>query len=383
MPDMHAKLSPSSAKRWINCPGSVALSEQCPPQKTSEYAEEGTRAHAVAEAKLRLALGEIDKRKAGRLIKKQEPDGEMGEHTDYYRDAVTEIYYSAGEDAELMVEQKLDLSAWAFESFGTADAVVVGGGKIEVIDLKYGTGVAVSAEGNPQLRLYGLGAADLFEGLYSFDVVRMTIIQPRQDRVSTEELPLEELRAWGRDVVRPAAELALQGAEVYSCGDWCRWCPAAAQCRTRADKMIEGYREDFKEPALLTDEELGDYFSKLAELKAYCTHVGDFMKEQALNGRKFAGWKLVEGRSARKVVNEAGLVEAMKAAGYDEALLYERKLYGITALEKITGKKEFKKITDGKGIVEKPPGSPTLVPESDSRMELNTAGKAAEDFKED
>lgn len=381
MPDVHARLSPSAAKRWINCPGSVVLSEQCPPPESSAYAEEGTRAHAVAEAKLKFAIGEITKRQLSSIIKKQEPDGEMAEATDYYRDMVMEIVSGAGEDAELMVEQRIDLDVWAPESFGTADAVVIGGGTLEVIDLKYGAGIAISAKDNPQLRLYGLGAADLFEGLYPFDTVRMTIIQPRQDRVSTEELSLADLRSWGREVARPAAEMAMEGVPEFACGDWCRWCPAEVQCRTKMDHEIEGYREDFKDPDILSDEELGKYYAKLTELQRYCAKVGDFMKVQALKGRKFSGWKLVEGRSTRRITDELKVVAALKAAGYDETLLYERKLYGITALEKITGKKEFTKILGG--LIEKPPGAPTLVPESDKRKELNTAEKAAEDFKED
>ena len=380
MPSEHAKLNPSAASRWINCPGSVALSEQCEPPKSSKYAEEGTRAHAVAEAKLRAVAGEISTRKMNSLIKKEEPDGEMQEATDYYRDAVTEIFYSAGDDAELLVEQKFSLDKWIPESFGTSDAVVIGGGKIEVIDLKYGKGIRVDAKDNPQLMLYGLGAAELFGCLYNFDTVRMTIIQPRLDHVSTDELPLAKLIAW-TDEISPTAKKAFDGCEEYAEGDWCRFCPAKATCRTRADANLEMARYEFREPPLLTTEKIGDVLTKGEKLKNWHKDVTDYVYEKALAGEHFEGWKLVEGRSNRKIIDEIEAVKKLTAAGIDEALLYKREMYGITQLEKNVGKKKLAEVL-GK-LIQKPPGKPTLVPESDKREPINTAEKAAEDFKED
>ena len=380
MPSEHALLNPSAAERWKNCPGSVKLSKDLPPSADTKYSREGTRAHSVAEAKLRLVTGEISTRRMNSLIKAQEPDGEMNEATDYYRDAVTEIYYNAGDDAELLVEQRFSLDRWVPESFGTSDAVVIGGGKIEVIDLKYGKGIRVSAKNNPQLRLYGLGAAELFGGLYDFDTVRMTIIQPRLDHISTDEMPLSELLEWAEEL-KPVARKAFDGTDELKSGDWCRFCPAKAVCRVRADAALETERHKFKPADLLTNDEIGDVLSRGEALKAWHKDVEDYVFKQSLAGEHFEGWKLVEGKSNRKIVDEIEAVKKLKEAGIDEALLYKREMYGITQLEKNVGKKKLAETLGN--LIQKPPGKPTLVPESDKREPINTAEKVAEDFKED
>ena len=263
------------------------------------------------------------------------------------------------------------------ESFGTSDAVVIGGNAIEVIDLKYGKGVRVDATGNPQLRLYGLGAAELFGDLYDFENVRETIIQPRLDHVSTEEIALDDLRAWATEIVAPAARLAMDGAEIWNAGEWCRFCPAKAVCRARAETNLELAKHEFKAPPLLTDEEIGEILKKAEELEKWAADVAAYALDQALAGKHFDGWKLVEGRSVRKYADDIKVAETLKAAGFDEAMLYERKLYGITAMEKIVGKK---KLTETLGeLIVKPAGKPTLVPESDKREAIETA---AADFAE-
>ena len=379
MPDVHARLNPSSAERWIHCPGSVALSEQCPPPGSSEYADEGTKAHSIAEAKLRQIIGEITPKELEKIIKKHQPDGEMEEATDFYRDQVVEILAAAGKDAELMVEQRFSLNRWAPESFGTSDAVVIGDGKIEVIDLKYGKGVKVSAKGNPQLRMYGAGAANLFEGMYDFDTVRMTIIQPRLDHVSTEELPLEELMSWMKDVVKPAAREAYDGTGEIDAGDWCRWCPAKAVCRKRAEKNLELAKMEFKSPDLLSADEIGEVLRQAEELSKWTSDVQAYALEQALAGEHFDGWKLVEGRSNRTITDQIKAAELLKAAGFDEAILFKHELYGITQLEKNCGKKKLTEVIGE--LIEKPQGKPVLVPESDKREELNSADAAKADFK--
>ena len=239
MPSKHAKLPPSSAERWINCPGSVALSAQLPPPGSSPYADEGTLAHAVAELKLRRNIGEITPKQYDKeLAKLQENEywcGEMDEATDFYADTVIEHLAAAGSDAELMIEQHFSLDKWVPESFGTSDAVVIGGSTIEVIDLKYGKGVKVNAEHNAQLRLYGLGASALFGDLYDFETVRYTIIQPRLDHVSTEEVPLSELLLWAEEDVAPRAIMALEGTDYMACGDWCRMCRARREALRRLE----------------------------------------------------------------------------------------------------------------------------------------------------
>lgn len=386
MPTKHARLSASSAFRWINCPGSVALSDQCPAPASSSYADEGTLAHAIGELKLRYVNDEISKRqlnaKMKPLLQSEYYCGEMEEATGYYADAVIEALEAAGEDAELMIEQQFSLDRWVPEGFGTSDAVVIGGGVIQVIDLKYGKGIKVDARNNPQLRLYGLGAANLFDSLYDFDTVRMTIIQPRLDHISTEELPLSELLAWAEDDVKPRAQMAMDGTDYTAVGDWCRFCPAKAVCRKRAEYNLSIAKDDFRNPPLLSDEEIGDVLRRADELQHWVKDVGDYALEQALAGKQYDGWKLVEGRSVRKYADDLKVAEALKAAGYDEAMLYERKLYGISAMEKIVGKK---RLTETLGdLIIKPAGKPVLVPESDKREAINTAEAAKADFtKED
>ena len=387
MPKKHAALPPSSAERWKNCPGSVKLSKQFPQDTTSAYAEEGTVAHAVAEAKLRYANGEITKAQYTRklnAIKKAKSEywcGEMDEATEFYASSVIEILNGAGEGAELLVEQHFGLDEWVPEGFGTSDAVIIGDGMIEVIDLKYGKGVKVDAVGNSQLRLYGLGASGLFDGIYEFDRVRMTIIQPRLDHISTEELSLEELRRWAAEEIRPAAQEAMSGSDRTKCGDWCQFCPAKAVCRTRAEYCLELAKDEFKAPPLLTAEEIGEVLKRADAIKRWAADIADYALEQALAGEHYDGWKLVEGRSNRKYADETKVVDALKKEGFDEAMLYERKLLGITAMEKLVGKKKFS-ATLGDLIV-KPAGKPVLVPESDKREAINTADSAKTDFDED
>lgn len=382
MPDVHARLSPSAAPRWINCPGSIRLSDQMPPAPSSEYADEGTAAHSLAELKLRAEAGEITTRKYAAELKKaragQYYSGEMDEATDFYRGIVLEHLAAAGPDGELLIEQRLDLDAWAPGSFGTSDAVIIGNGVLEVLDLKYGQGIKVSAVQNPQLRLYALGAADLFEDLYDFEAVRMTIIQPRLDHVSTDLITLRSLRDWGRTTVQPAAAEAAGSDAHTEAGDWCRWCPAKAVCRARAEKQLELAAYDFRQPDLLAPEEIGEILQRADELQRWTSDVQAYALQQAMAGEHFDGWKLVEGRSVRKYADDLKVAEALQAAGYPEAALYERKLYGITAMEKVVGKKKLGEILGD--LIVKPVGKPVLVPETDKREAINTAAAAAADF---
>lgn len=385
MPSAHARLSSSSAHRWLNCPGSIQLTEGM-PNKSSAYAEEGTVAHALAELKLHdyldpLSLDPDEDAAEFKKIKSSEHYcGEMEEATDFYRDIVAGKLLEAGPEAELMVEQPFKLDLWVPEGFGTADAVIISGHVIEVCDLKYGKGVRVDAVKNPQLMLYGLGAAHLFGELYDFDTVRMTIIQPRLDHVSTYEMSLDDLLEWANFYVAPIAKAAYNGCEDFEAGEWCRFCPAKAVCRTRADVNLELAKLEFKKPNLLSDEEIGGVLAKGEELEKWVKDVGDYALAQAVDeGKHFNGYKLVEGRSVRKYADDLKVAEALKAAGFDEALLYERKLYGITAMEKIVGKKRFTEILGD--LIVKPAGKLTLVPESDKRVAVGTADAARDDFK--
>lgn len=389
MPKAHAVLSPSAAARWINCPGSVRISAELPPAPSSTYADEGMLAHLFAEHKVLLAADEITKKcydqRLANALKSEYYCGEMEEATDYYRDRVLEIYCEGlkkDPSATVMVEQRLDLSDWAPECFGTADAVVIAGDTIEVIDLKYGKGVRVEAPGNPQLRLYGLGAASLFGDLYDFQKVRMTIIQPRLDHVSTEEMGIVELYSWADMVVKPAAAAALDrtAAAPTACGEWCRWCPAKATCRARAVAMLELAKYDFQKPALLQADEIGEVLRRAEELQKWTADVQGYALDQALAGEHYDGWKLVEGRSIRKYADDVKAAEKLNAAGWEDALIYERKLLGLTAMEKLVGKK---KLTETLGdLIVKPAGKPVLVPASDKRPEINASESAKTDFAE-
>lgn len=387
MTKQHALLSPSSAERWIHCPGSVRLSEGV-PATSSAYADEGTLAHAIAELKLRdfdsmTGLTERQLAEWDRL--RQDPAfcGEMDEATDFYKDIVTEKLIGAGPDAVLLIEQRFSLTDWVPECFGTSDAVIIGGDTIEVIDLKYGKGVKVDAEKNPQMRLYGLGAATMFSDLYDLSTVRMTIVQPRLDHVSTEELPLRDLFWWAETVVHPAAMEAVDRTcePRTACGDWCRFCPVKATCRTRAEANLELARYEFQKPALLSADEIAEILGRIEELQHWATDVSDYALQQALEGEHFTGWKLVEGRSIRKYADDLKVAEKLQAAGFPEAALYERKLLGISAMEKVVGKK---KLTETLGdLIVKPAGKPVLAPENDKRPAINTAAAAAADFSKE
>lgn len=383
MPNVHSRYPASASARWINCPGSIRLSDQCQTEDNgSTYAEEGSVAHEAAEIKIRIATDKTVKADDLKKVMKSEYwDGEMDEATDYYRDVVLERYNAAGMGAELMVEQRVDYSDYAPHGFGTSDAVIVNDDTIEVIDLKYGKGIKVSAQGNPQMRLYALGALEIFGDLYDFQNVRYTIIQPRLDHVSAEEITVEELVAWGNNVVKPAAEAAARPDAPIRAGEHCRWCPAKAICRERAEANLALARYDFKRGDLLGDEEISDILTRADELARWVSDIQEYALAQAMDGKEYDGWKLVEGRSVRKYADDLKVADALQAAGYDEAMLYERKLLGITAMEKLVGKK---KLTETLGdLIIKPAGKPVLVPASDKREAINTAAGAAADFKQE
>ena len=381
MPNMHSRFPASASHRWMNCPGSIRLSEQVPQETTTSYAEEGTLAHAIAEQKLLIAIDKTVKAsELKKLTKDPMYDGEMDEATTFYAGLVMEHYNAAGDSAELMIEQRVDFSDWVPDGFGTSDAIIVNDDTIEVIDLKYGKGVRVDAEGNSQMRLYALGACAMFGDLYDFEKVRMTIVQPRLDHVSTEEIDLHDLLEWAKVYVVPAALEAAKDDAPLAAGDWCRWCPARAICRKRAEANLELARYDFQPGDLLEPDEIAEILGKVDELTKWAADIEAYALQQALNGEHYDGYKLVEGRSVRKYKDELQVAEKLKAEGFSEAVLYERKLLGITAMEKLVGKKKF---TETLGdLVEKPAGKPVLVPESDKREAINSAAQAAADFRD-
>ncbi|MEG2417713.1 MAG: DUF2800 domain-containing protein [Eubacterium sp.] len=385
----HAKLSASGSARWLSCPPSVRLESDF-PESTSLYAKEGTLAHGLGELQLRNENKEITERQFKMRLKKlntENPiDNDMIEFVSSYTEFVMETLHKeqrSCSDASLMVEQRLDFSRWVPEGFGTGDAVIISDGTLEIIDLKYGKGVAVSAENNPQMRLYALGATETFGCLYDFEQVTTTIYQPRLGNVSSETLAVETLLEWAETEVKPKAQLAFKGEGTFLSGEHCRFCKAKGVCRTRADANIALAQEEFKSPELLEPEEIAVYLKKAKDLSTWVESLKDFAQERAVNhGAHFPGMKLVEGRSNRIYTSDKQAVEdTLVRHGYTEKEIYEpQKLLGITAMEKLLGKKKFTEVL-AKYVI-KPKGKPTLVFEDDKRPALNTHAEASEDFKD-
>ncbi len=369
----HALLSASSSHRWLACPPSARLCENY-EDTGSEYAQQGTDAHSLCEHKLKLALG-MDTSDPTEGLSFY--DEEMEECACGYAEYVLSLMEEAKKtckDPVVLIEQRLDFSRFVQEGFGTGDCVVIADGTLYIIDYKHGKGVEVSAGANPQMMLYALGALELFDGIYDIDTVRMAIYQPRRENVSVCVMAKDDLLQWAYNDLMAKAKLAYAGEGEFQAGDHCRFCKAKAVCRKRAEYNLELAKYDFEMPATLEDGEIAAILAKADELAAWAADVKEFALQQALSGVKYDGWKIVEGRSNRKYVDEDAVADKVKKAGFDP---YEPKLLGITAMEKMLGKKKFAEVL--KGLVEKPQGKPALVPEADKRPEMNTA---QEDFKE-
>lgn len=371
-PQKHALLSASSAHRWLHCPPSAKLTAGV-TETPSEAALQGTAAHALAEHKLRRAL----KQQSKRPVSKYEDD-EMNTHTDDYVSYVLEQYEQAKQvtsGAVIYIEQHLDFSNVVPGGFGTGDCLIVADGMLHVIDLKYGLGVLVEAEWNPQMMLYAIGALALFDALYDIEQVALTIFQPRRENVSTWTISVTELNKWAEHTLKPAAELAAKGEGEFYAGAWCQFCRIASTCRARAETNLELAKFEFAPPAELSPAEVAKVLTQIPELTRWASDVQDYALSQALSGEQYEGFKLVAGRSIRKYTDETAVAEAAKAAGYRD--IYKRSLLTITAMEKLMGKKQFSEILGD--LVVKPDGKPTLVPVTDKRPELQIS-TAADDF---
>lgn len=377
MPDVHAVLSASSSHRWLECPPSAKLNAEI-ADKASEYAQQGSSAHELAEYKIKSFLGESVKDPTDSLTYF---DQEMADCTDSYAEYVAEQVAKAKErckDTIVLVEQRLDFSKWVPQGFGTGDCVIVADDVLSIIDLKYGVGILVEAEKNPQMMCYALGALQIFDGIYDINKVSMTIFQPRREHISTYEITKEELLKWADTILAPTAQLAVNGDGEFKAGEHCQFCKVKATCRKRAEYNLELARYDFEMPATLEDEEIEVILSKVDELIAWGSDIKEYALQSALSGKQWSDWKLVEGRSNRRYTDETVVANTVKAAGYDP---YEHKVLGITAMTKLLGKTKFEKLLDG--YLEKPQGKPTLVPMSDKRPAINKAAEAADDFKEE
>ena len=366
-PKGHAVLSASSSDRWLHCPPSARLCESY-EDKGSDYAAEGTDAHALCEYKLRKALGLEAEDPTENLTWFNE---EMNDCANGYAAYVLEQVEAAKHvcaDPVVLIEQRVDFSRWVEGGFGTADALIIADGTLKICDYKHGLGVLVRAEENPQLMCYALGALELFDKIYDIETVSMTIYQPRRDNVSTFEMLKDDLYRWADEVLKPTAELAFAGDGNFLCGEWCGFCKAKTDCRARAEANLELARYEFKFPPLLTDEDIEDILAKVDELVSWASDIKDYALQQAISGKEWHGYKLVEGRSNRKYTNDALVAAAVERIGIDP---YERKLLGVTAMQKLLGKSRFDEILAA--YIEKPQGKPTLVPESDKRPAMNTA----------
>lgn len=366
----HALLSPSAAHRWINCPPSACLEREF-PSSSSEAAAEGTAAHALCEHKLRKFLKLRSKRPHSDF-----EDDEMDRCSDAYVSFVQEqMGYIPS--PMMLVEQRLDLTRYVPEAFGTADCIIVGGDMLHVIDFKYGMGVLVEAEHNPQMMLYALGALDLLDGIYDIQTISMSIFQPRRENVCTWSLTKEDLIRWARDDLVEKARLAYAGEGIFCAGEWCTFCRAAVRCRARAEEKLRLAREEFSLPPVITDEEIEEVLGEIPDLIKWANAILVYATDAAVNhGKAWKGFKVVEGRSVRKYKDEDAVAREAKAAGYTD--IFDKKLIPLTQMEKLMGKEMFAKTLGG--LIEKPLGKPTLVPLTDKRPAIHT-GNVRSEFK--
>ena len=366
-PKGHAILSASSSDRWLHCPPSARLCETY-EDKGSDYAAEGTDAHELCEYKLKRALGMDASDPTENLTWYNE---EMEDCANGYAAYILEMVEAAKEscaDPKVLIEQRVDFSRWVEQGFGTADCIIIADGTLRICDYKHGLGVLVDATDNPQMKCYALGALELFDDIYDIDNVSMTIYQPRRQNISTFEISKDALYKWADEVLKPTADLAFAGDGNFLCGEWCGFCKAKHECRARAESNLTLAQYDFKFPPLLEDSEIEYILSRADELVAWASDIKEYALQQAISGKEWAGWKLVEGRSNRKYSNEEAVIQVVTDAGFDP---YEKKLLGITAMQKRLGKSRFDELLTA--YIEKPQGKPTLVPESDKRPAMNNA----------
>lgn len=407
-PSLHAVLGASSAHRWLVCTPSARLSEKFDQRygkKSSPYAEEGTRAHAVGELKIRQAIYEMDgmtaakhsrmskaEQKAYQGINKHrykalraqigELPSDLEHATDAYCDIVMEKYAQAREadpSAQLLLEQRLDYSRWVPSGFGTGDAIIVSDRLLEICDFKAGKGIPVNAVGNPQLRLYALGAYDKFRLLFSFPAVRMTIIQPRLESVTEETLAVDELLAWAETAVVERAKAAWAGTGEFVPGEHCRFCSAKAVCSARVAQGLKVFQYGLEAPGLISDEQMADILPLLDDAEAWIHDIKAYAENQALHGQRIPGYKLVRGKKPNRVWTDTEEVEAtLLRAGFPVDAFRETKLKPVGQVEKQLGKTAFQALLAG--LTAQGDGKLILVPESDKRLEYSSAAADFDDL---
>ena len=388
MPDFHALLSASKSKQWLACPPSARLNQKLAERlgdRASPYAAEGTKAHAVAELKLRRETGEINDFLFKEELKQLgEIPAEMDKATDEYVDIVMARYFEAKKstpDAQLLIEQRLDFSEWVPSGFGTGDAVIVSDKTLEVLDFKYGKGVPVEAKDNPQARCYGLGAIHEFGAIFGFSEVRTTIVQPRLYSVTEETLAREELLAWGEEI-KPIAEQAWRGEGEFHPGDHCRFCNARGICRARMLESVGVFVHGFDSPDVIPDEAIPEILRVADTAEQWLKDVRDYARSQAIKGVEYPGWKIVRGKRPGRCFRDTDeVVNRLAHAGFtEEQYCSPKKLMSPAELEKSIGKTAFTAlladyVTQGEGAL-------TLVPEDDKRPAYNSADLQFADLAE-
>lgn len=364
----HATLSASASARWIACPPSVKLCESY-PDRASPYAQEGTDAHELCAYKVEQALERRAKDPTSRLATY---NAEMEECARLYCNFVmreVEKIREVSEEVCVLVEKRVDYSAYIDvpDSFGTADCLIIGEEQLHVIDFKYGMGVPVSAEHNTQLSCYALGALSEFKNPYSVEVT-LSVFQPRLRKYSTYQTTGFDLLRWAESTLAPAAQQAIVGAGDFNPGEHCRFCKAKHDCRARAAENLKVRSHFGKYPPTITDKEMTYLLGHVDEWAAWCQEVKGYALEQALQGKRYPGFKLVEGRSRRSFINEEKVAAVLQSAGVEP---YESKLLSVSAAEKHLGRKRFKELLGN--YVDRPQGKPTLVADADSRKALSIA----------
>lgn len=383
MPTQHALLSASGAHRWLHCTGSPLLEKDF-PDSTSVYAQEGTLAHYLCELKLMAYTGEITKRKLtsmkNKLMKSELWQPEMESTSEAYLDYIKDITMSYTVKPVILTEKRVDFSRYVPEGFGTADCLILAGDTLHVVDYKHGKGVVVDADHNPQMMLYALGAMSELSLLYRFKFVHMTIVQPRVNNISEFTMTAEELIEWGESVVKPKAEAAMSGKGEFEAGDWCRFCRAKQQCKTRYESNDALYPELLAQhdPRLITLDELGEYLRRGRDMAAWLEDMREYALSESLAGADVPGWKAVEGRGSRAFTDTDEAVDILIKNGIDESVLYERRVLTLAQMEKAVGKKAFGELVGD--LVVKNPGKPTLVEESDKRPRITNQPTAADVF---
>lgn len=391
MPGTHALLSPSGAKRWITCTPSVRL-EQTFADRDSVEAQEGTLAHSLSDLLIKRKLRwikEVDYKREIKEIERHELYSEaMLDYCEEYSVFVLEKYHNAlarNKDAKLYLEERVDLSDYAPECFGTADRTIIADHIMDVIDLKFGKGVPVSAFENEQTMMYALGMYLRYHFLFSIDIIRITIYQPRINNTNTFEITPEKLLEWAETVLKPAAVKAFKGEGEFVAGDHCKFCRARNRCRAHADYYMDSaltaFAEESKPTVLLSFEDVANILNKVDGLVSYAKSVKDWAVDELKNGKVLPGWKIVEGRATRKYTDKDAIAKILKAHKFEETDIFEKKLLGITKMQTLIGKSSFDAWLNDYLI--KPYGKPTLAKENDKRPAYDRSKEAADVFEED